>query len=234
MEQHFSGRPITLHAPTPARWTTPDPLAEKYYSVSPYAFCAGNPVKYLDFNGEAYGDPVKNPEIRRNQASNLYGAGIRIYNGEPRNHQGFDYYAPVGTDVLSVKDGTVVQIVEGHKDYGTSVTIEHTDEDGNTVYSFYAHLSEVGVNVNETVAEGQVVAKSGTSGNAENMTGKDQHLHFELRDQKENAKGLVGKRNPNEIVDTKFVSQDPNAPKQKEIGVIKIYKDGREEIKNIY
>lgn len=30
------------------------------------------------------------------------------------------------------------------------------------------------------------------------------------------------------------MSQDPNAPKQKEIGVIKIYKDGREEIKNIY
>ena len=95
-------------------------------------------------------------------------------------------------------------------------------------------MSEVDVNENETVAEGQVVAKSGISGNAVNLTGKDQHLHFELRDQKENAKGLVGKRNPNEIVDTKFVSQDPNAPKQKEIGVIKIYKDGREEIKNIY
>lgn len=42
-------------------------------------------------------------------------------------------------------------------------------------------------------------------------------------------KGLLEK----EIL-TKFVSKDPNAPKQKEIGVIKIYKDGREEIKNIY
>ena len=91
-------------------------------------------MKYLDFTGEAYGDPVKNPEIRRNQASNLYGSGIRVDNGEPRNHQGFDYYAPVGTDVLSVKDGIVVQIVEGHKDYGTSVTIEHIDEEGNAVY----------------------------------------------------------------------------------------------------
>ena len=220
--------------PILGRWFAQDPLAEKYYGISPYAFCAGNPVKYLDFTGEAYGDPVKNPEIRRNQASNLYGSGIRVYNGEPRNHQGFDYYAPVGTDVLSVKDGIVVQIVEGHKDYGTSVTIEHIDEEGNAVYSFYAHLSEVGVNMNDIIEEGDVIAKSGTSGNAKNMTGKDQHLHFELRDQKGNAKGLVGKRNPNEIVDTKFVSQDPNAPKQKEIGIIKIYKDGREEIKNLY
>ncbi len=35
-----------------ARWTTPDPLAEKYCSTSPYAFCANNPVKYVDPDGE--------------------------------------------------------------------------------------------------------------------------------------------------------------------------------------
>ena len=29
-----------------------DPLSEKYYGISPYAFCAGNPVKYLDPDGE--------------------------------------------------------------------------------------------------------------------------------------------------------------------------------------
>jgi RHS repeat-associated protein len=33
------------------QWTTMDPLAEKYYSVSPYVYCAGNPVKYLDPSG---------------------------------------------------------------------------------------------------------------------------------------------------------------------------------------
>ncbi len=34
-----------------ARWTTPDPLAEKYCSASPYAFCANNPVRYVDPDG---------------------------------------------------------------------------------------------------------------------------------------------------------------------------------------
>ena len=29
------------------RTTTMDPLAEKYYSISPYAWCAGNPVKFI-------------------------------------------------------------------------------------------------------------------------------------------------------------------------------------------
>ncbi|MCM1503125.1 MAG: RHS repeat-associated core domain-containing protein [Bacteroidales bacterium] len=31
---------------------TPDPLAEKYYSVSPYAYCSGNPVNFVDPDGE--------------------------------------------------------------------------------------------------------------------------------------------------------------------------------------
>jgi len=29
-------------------WTTVDPLAEKYYSISPYAYCLNNPVLYID------------------------------------------------------------------------------------------------------------------------------------------------------------------------------------------
>ena len=27
-----------------------DPLAEKYYSVSPYAFCLNNPIRFIDPN----------------------------------------------------------------------------------------------------------------------------------------------------------------------------------------
>ena len=33
------------------RFTTMDPLAEKYYSISPYAYCAGNPVNLVDPDG---------------------------------------------------------------------------------------------------------------------------------------------------------------------------------------
>lgn len=38
---------------TPA-WTTPDPLAEKYYDFSPYVYCAGNPVNLADPEGLAW------------------------------------------------------------------------------------------------------------------------------------------------------------------------------------
>ena len=38
--------------PIHARWTTPDPLAEKYYSISPYVYCAGDPVNLVDSEGK--------------------------------------------------------------------------------------------------------------------------------------------------------------------------------------
>ncbi|MDR0834670.1 MAG: RHS repeat-associated core domain-containing protein, partial [Candidatus Symbiothrix sp.] len=44
----YSARYIDMANP---RFTTIDPLAEKYYSVSPYAYCLNNPVKYVDPDG---------------------------------------------------------------------------------------------------------------------------------------------------------------------------------------
>ena len=38
-------------SPSFHRFTTMDPLAEKYYSISPYAYCAGDPVNYVDPQG---------------------------------------------------------------------------------------------------------------------------------------------------------------------------------------
>ena len=37
-------------------FTQIDPLAEKYYHISLYAYCAVNPVKYLDPDGKDPGD----------------------------------------------------------------------------------------------------------------------------------------------------------------------------------
>ena len=37
--------------PAVGQFTSMDPLCEKYYHISPYAYCAGNPVKYVDPDG---------------------------------------------------------------------------------------------------------------------------------------------------------------------------------------
>ena len=39
------------HDPILARWDRIDPLAEKYYNVSPYVYCINSPVNYVDLDG---------------------------------------------------------------------------------------------------------------------------------------------------------------------------------------
>ena len=39
------------YSPALRRWMVPDPLSEKYYGISPYAYCAGNPVNMVDDDG---------------------------------------------------------------------------------------------------------------------------------------------------------------------------------------
>ena len=43
-----------MYSPSNARWTTMDPLCEKYYHISPYAYCAGNPVNLVDPDGRSW------------------------------------------------------------------------------------------------------------------------------------------------------------------------------------
>ncbi|MBQ1913093.1 MAG: RHS repeat-associated core domain-containing protein [Bacteroidales bacterium] len=39
------------YSPSLSRWLVPDPLSEKYYDVSPYAYCANDPVNLVDPDG---------------------------------------------------------------------------------------------------------------------------------------------------------------------------------------
>ena len=41
--------------PAIARFTGMDPLSEKYYHLTPYAYCLNNPLKYTDPSGDFYG-----------------------------------------------------------------------------------------------------------------------------------------------------------------------------------
>lgn len=54
------------------------------------------------------------------------------------------------------------------------ITIKHWFA-GRVIYSNYAHLDEILVSVGDQVAEGQLIAKMGSSGNS---TGP--HLHFQI------------------------------------------------------
>ena len=40
-----------FYDPALSVWTTVDPLAEKYYNSSTYAYCANNPIRFIDPDG---------------------------------------------------------------------------------------------------------------------------------------------------------------------------------------
>ena len=41
-----------LYSPVIRRWATPDPKSEDWYGISPYAYCAGDPVNFVDPDGK--------------------------------------------------------------------------------------------------------------------------------------------------------------------------------------
>lgn len=167
--------------------------------------------------GFKWGDPVANPRIRRNTANHLYGQVRYNPDGSKRWHQGFDYYAPIGTPVMSVGDG-VIESVGKSDSYGVYVQIKHV-RGKNTYYSFYAHLSSKCVKAGQAVRLGTVIGKSGISGNASNLRGEDEHVHLEYRIVPKSGRGHQA--NPNAIVRTKFYSADPKNPNQSKVRVIK-------------
>ncbi len=87
-------------------------------------------------------------------------------------NDGIDLAVPQGTPVKAADDGVVAYAGNELKGYGNLVLIRH----GNGYVTAYAHASEILVKRGETVKRGQIIAKSGESGNVNSP-----ELHFEIR-----------------------------------------------------
>lgn len=143
------------------------------------------------------GWPLDRNVIRRNSESNTFGMVRRRADGTPRPHQGWDFWAPPGTPTYAVGDGKVVSVSDGG-DYG--LTIVHSfRHEGKLFYAAYAHMSAALVKPGESVTMGQMIGKTGDSGNAKGMKGADSHLHFEVRTVSLPGKGLAGRVSPKEV-----------------------------------
>ena len=88
-----------------------------------------------------------------------------------RMHEGIDIAVGSGTPVVAAASGTVI-VAGWLGGYGNLVVIDH----GNGVATAYGHNTTVTVSIGQTVAQGQLIAYSGNTGNS---TGP--HVHFEVR-----------------------------------------------------
>ena len=103
----------------------------------------------------------------RGKVITTYGAKT---NGKAND--GINLAVPEGTPVKAAEDGVVAYSGNELKGYGNLVLVRHS----NGYVTAYAHASELMVKRGDTIKRGQIIAKSGQSGEV----GSPQ-LHFEIR-----------------------------------------------------
>ncbi|MBV8926180.1 MAG: LysM peptidoglycan-binding domain-containing M23 family metallopeptidase [Bradyrhizobium sp.] len=89
-----------------------------------------------------------------------------------KSNDGINLAVPEGTPVKAAEDGVVAYSGNELKGYGNLILVRHS----NGYVTAYAHASELLVKRGDTIKRGQVIAKSGQSGEV----GSPQ-LHFEIR-----------------------------------------------------
>jgi murein DD-endopeptidase MepM/ murein hydrolase activator NlpD len=87
-------------------------------------------------------------------------------------NDGINLAVPEGTPVKAADDGVVAYAGNELKGYGNLVLVRHS----NGYVTAYAHASELLVKRGDTIKRGQVIAKSGQSGEVASP-----QLHFEIR-----------------------------------------------------
>jgi Peptidase family M23 len=106
----------------------------------------------------------------------------RVLNGVPGSpHGGLDLPAVTGTPVHAAQRGKVV-LAEELFFSGNTVVVDH----GLGIYTFYGHLSEIGVKAGDAVETGDVLGKVGATGR---VTGP--HLHWGLTVEKARVNPLL-------------------------------------------
>jgi hypothetical protein len=173
----ISPTPIIIHSATSAIPATPVPvLAVK--TATHGISCDARSEDYCLTDGHfIFQRPIKPPANESVDSTYPYGSTVRETR-EP--HHGVEFLNKFGTPVYAAADGLII-FAGSDTDaiyspwinfYGNLIVIEHA----NALFTLYAHLSKIDLQVGEDVHAGDKIGEVGQSGVA---TGS--HLHFEVR-----------------------------------------------------
>jgi murein DD-endopeptidase MepM/ murein hydrolase activator NlpD len=139
--------------------------------------------------------PVRRVKILSGSHGNTFGW---VRKNGTKAHQGWDFQAFDGSDLIAVADGEIVGVDRiDDSSYGCSITLKFKGSYGEDVYAFYAHVSpNILVSKHDKVLEGSLIGFSGSTGNAKGSKKWAQHLHFEFREKQHCGYGLAGRIDP--------------------------------------
>lgn len=100
-----------------------------------------------------------------------YSTRVHPITGKVRKHAGIDIGSRYGSNIVAAAAGTVIVAGYNAGGYGNYVVISH----GSGISTLYAHASSLCVSVGQTVSQGQVIAKVGSTG-----LSSGPHCHFEV------------------------------------------------------
>lgn len=115
--------------------------------------------------------PVRKPVDGDIDPASGFGVRVDPFTSSPAMHTGLDLHGETGDIVRATADGKVTA-AGWSGGYGRVIDIDH----GNGLSTRYGHLSSIDVRVGQSVRNGQIIGKVGSTGRS---TGP--HLHYETR-----------------------------------------------------
>ena len=106
-------------------WTSVDPLAEKYYHVSPYAYCGGDPVNFVDPDGRTIKIYYQNSD-----------GDSYVYNLNGKTRQFSDPFVQdfIDTYWFFKETGGGENVIDAVEDTNTIIDVSNAEEENGGTY----------------------------------------------------------------------------------------------------
>ena len=201
--------------PVTGRWDRMDPLSHKYYSTSPYAYCANNPIIFIDPDGR-----------KRKPTNDTYnGEKVRVRHiyGQKRKthiHKGVDINFgagafDLGAPVYATHSGkaTVKSCKNDRYGAGNRVWVNYKCSDGTIISTGYFHLDTFTIQDGTWVNEGDQIGTIGNSAKGVEHYDTEEvhntHNHYEV---KVNGKNIdPSEEEKSDLIDTQELVKAHNS-----------------------